>query len=120
MTNAFCVGLVSVTLLVAAARPAGAQSFFLPWFNGVGVSAGGGPLRFRGGSDDPLVALIRPESDTLGGAATGFFLSLGTRRWAIMLPELHYLPASVETERVIGTLTLDSRTVTFEAETPQI
>lgn len=105
-----CVACLVAALLL----PAHTQAQMIgPWFNGVGVSGGGGPLRFEGGPDDALVGLIRPEDDTLGAGAFGFLLSAGTPRWALMVPELHDFPASVSTDGVTGTLTVGTRTLAF-------
>jgi hypothetical protein len=120
MTHRHGVACVAFATVLAGATPAAAQGFMLPWFNGFGVWAGGGALRFDGEDEDPLVTLIRPDEDSQGAAAFGLELTLGTRRWALMLPEFHYVPVSLDVQSVGGTLTLGSRTVTFEPEAQDV
>jgi hypothetical protein len=111
MKKVLWLAAVSMTLATAAAPAAEAQAV---WFNGGGVSIGGGPATFRGGSDEPIVSLVRPEDDTVAATALGLYLGLGTRRWSLTLPELHYFPVSIATENVKGSITLGSTTVPFE------
>lgn len=117
MIRTLRVAWLAAAATLSAATPAAARGFMLPWFNGFGVSAGGGPLTVRGEDDDPLVAFIRPDDDTHGAAALGFHLTLGGRRRALLLPEVHYADPSLDTAPANGAITLGPRTVTFEADT---
>jgi hypothetical protein len=109
----WCVVMVGA-LWFADADRAQAQ---IPWFNGGGVSVGGGTMRFEGGGESPLTALIRPDDDSVGAIAGGAFLALGTDRWALMLPEFHAIEGASEGELVPGTLTLGTRSLAFEPRT---
>jgi hypothetical protein len=102
------------------AIPAGADAQILPWFNGLAVSAGGGPMQFGGDAMDPLAELYDPDDDTLGAGAFGLVLTLGTARWAVMVPEVHYFPASAGTDGAAGTLIVGTRTVPVAPDTKSI
>lgn len=103
----FCI----VATLLGAAQSAPAQ--VSPWFNGLGVSLGGGPWTSRGESSDPVTHFVQPTGDTGGTASVGALLSLGTRRWALLLPEFHAftpmssMPDSVDASLRVGGQTLD-------------
>jgi hypothetical protein len=93
--------------------PALAQaSFFQPWFNGFGVSLGGGSIASRGDAPTPVAAVIRPDG-RVGAGAGGGFLALGTRRFSLTLPEFHVQSGFAGLELVSGTLTLGSATLPF-------
>ena len=91
-------------LLVAAHPQPASSQVLVPWFNGVGASIGGGPLRFHGDAEDANTPLIRPETDRAGAFAASVYLSLGTRRWALMLPQFDFEAHSGPAGQVSGIL----------------
>jgi hypothetical protein len=59
-----------------------------------------------------------PGTDSMGSVAAGFLGYLGTRRWALMLPELHFNAAYLE--GVDGTIIVDETPISFESGTRSI
>lgn len=99
-------------LLAGLPQPATSQ-VIVPWFNGIGASAGGGPLRFRGNAVDPTTALVRPDDERTGAIAVSVYVSFGTRRWALLLPQFDALGGYGRAGQLSGTLTRDGTTVTI-------
>jgi hypothetical protein len=110
---------LAVTSLALAAVPHPAWAQFPGW-NGLGVSVGGGWMGFGQARGDPVASLVRPEDDSTGAVVGGFHGSLGTRRWAIILPELHAYSGPRDPNPVAGTITLDSTTVTVEPSSQSV
>ena len=89
MKRVFWFVATSLGMLAGAPPPADAQSFV--WFNGLGVSGGGGGMRLRPSNDSGPVSLIPIQPETVTAGSFGAFLSIGTRQWAVMVPEFHYI-----------------------------
>jgi hypothetical protein len=103
--------VITVFVFVLIASRAEAQ---WRWFNGVGVAIGGGPLSIGGDVETPLTALIRPDVDRIGVADASVALYLGTRRWAVILPDVRAVSQWGSEDLATGTLTLGDRAITLE------
>jgi hypothetical protein len=106
------VGAFVLTLANDANAQEGWELFRI--FNTAGASAGGGRASIRGAGDDPLVAAIRPEEETVSGVSFGAFLGRGNARFAVLFPEIDGGTLGIGTEHLEGSVTLGSKTVPFD------
>ena len=116
--NRIVRGVVALLALAGTLSPASAQAPL--WFNGLGVSGGGGALSVRATPDGSPESLLLARSDSIPAGSLGAFLSLGTRRWAVTVPEFHLVGGVRDVSGLAGSVRVGGATAEFEPDSQSI